>query len=56
MTMYLVDVIHAAHHMKSQFYEHLLISCFMPGAYFVLFNLIFVVTTGINLHIIFELI
>lgn len=49
-----VDVIHAGQHM-AWLYEYLLISCCMPGAYFILLNLILVITIGVILYIIFEL-
>ena len=48
VTMFLVNVIHAEHHKASQFYEHVLIACWMTGTYFVSFNLIFVIIIGIN--------
>ena len=53
--MFLVNVIHAEHHKTSQFYEHVLIACWMTGTNFVSFNLIFVIIIGINLYIIFDL-
>lgn len=53
VTVFLLDMIHAEYHMASQFHEHVLISCCVPGAYLVLFNLIIAITININLYIIF---
>lgn len=55
VTMFSTDVIYARQHMTPQFYEPLLISYCMPGACYMLLNLILAITVHINLYIIFEL-
>lgn len=52
VTVFSVDVIHTEQHMTLQFYGHLSIFCCMPGAYFVLINLILVIIIGVTLCII----